>query len=167
MFDVSGTTEESQAGANKQKAMLVKTFEEMDFESELEKIINGIVEAGEATLFIGWETKYKQTRRAKTFEEKLMNNDSKGFVIEEKLVYDNAKIRFIHPEDFVFDKNDAENWDRCSKIYRSYKTLDEIHSDKSNNYLNDEKLEELKGVVANIHIGMKTRKTTKSRFLNF
>ena len=148
MFDVSGTTEKSQASANKQKAMLVKTFEEMDFESELEKIVDGIVEAGEATLFIGWETRFKQTRRAKTFEEKLSSNDNKGFVVEEKLVYDNAKIKFIHPEDFVFDRNDMENWDRCSKIYRSYKTLDEIHSDKSNNYLNEEKLEDLKGVVA-------------------
>lgn len=148
MFDVSGTTAKSQGYANKQKAMLVKTFEEMNFESQLEKIVNGIVEAGEATLFIGWETRYKQTRRAKTFEEKLLNPDKNGFIVEEKLVYDNAKIKYIHPEDFVFDKNDTENWDRCSKIYRSYKTLDEIHSDKSNNYLNDEKLEDLKGVVA-------------------
>lgn len=148
MFDVSGTTEKSQAGANKQKAMLVKTFEEMDFESELEKIVDGVVESGEATLFIGWETKFKRIRRAQTFEEKLLNPNKKGFVVEEKLVYDNAKIKYIHPEDFVFDRNDVENWDRCSKIYRSYRTLDEIYSDKSNNYLNAEKLEDLKGVVA-------------------
>lgn len=148
MFDVSGTTEKSQAFANKQKAMLVKTFEEMDFESELEKIIDGIVEAGEATLFIGWETKLKRIRRPQTFEEKLLNPSQKGFVIEEKVVYDNAKIKYIHPEDFVFDRNDTENWDRCSKIYRSYRTPDEIYSDKSNNCLNAEKMEDLKGVVA-------------------
>lgn len=148
MFDVSGTTEKSQAFANKQKAMLVKTFEEMDFESELEKIIDGIVEAGEATLFIGWETKLKRIRRPQTFEEKLLNPEHKGFVIEEKIVYDNAKIKYIHPEDFVFDRNDTENWDRCSKIYRSHKTPDEIFSDKSNNCLNPEKMEDLKGVVA-------------------
>lgn len=148
MFDVSGTTEESQAFANKQKAMLVKTFEEMNFESELEKIVNGIVEAGEATLFVGWETKVKRTRRAQTFEEKMLDFSNKGFVIEEKVVYDNAKIKYIHPEDFVFDKYDADNWDSCSKIYRTFKTLDEIRSDKSNNYLNDLKLEDLKGVVA-------------------
>lgn len=148
MFDVSGTDENSQAFANKQKAMLVKTFEEMDFESELEKIVNGIVEAGEATLFVGWDTKVKRTRRAQTFEEKMLDFSNKGFVIEEKVVYDNAKIKYIHPEDFVFDKYDAENWDSCSKIYRTFKTLDEIRSDKSNNYLNAMKLEDLKGVVA-------------------
>lgn len=148
MFDVSGTSEESQAFANKQKAMLVKTFEEMNFELELEKIVNGIVEAGEATLFVGWDTKVKRTRRAQTFEEKLLDFNNKGFVIEEKVVYDNAKIKYIHPEDFVFDKYDADNWDSCSKIYRTYKTLDEIRCDKSNNYLNEMKLEDLKGVVA-------------------
>lgn len=148
MFDVSGTNEQSQEFANKQKAMLVKTFEEMDFEGELEKIVDGIVEAGEATLFVGWETKLKRTRRAQTFEEKLLDFNNKGFVIEEKVVYDNAKIKFICPEDFVFDKYDADNWDSCSKIYRTFKTLDEIRCDKSNNYLNDMKLEDLKGVVA-------------------
>ncbi len=148
MFDVAGTDEISQSFANKQKAMLVKTFEEMNFEGELEKVVDGIVEAGEATLFVGWETRVKRTRRAKTFQEKLESVDKRGFVIEEKLIYDNAKVRFIHPEDFVFDKYDVENWDSCSKIYRTYKTYDEICSDKSNNYLNVSKLEDLKGVVA-------------------
>lgn len=148
MFDVSGMDEKSQGFANKQKAMLVKTFEEMDFESELEKIVNGIVEAGEATIFVGWDTKIKRTRRAQTFEEKMLDFSNKGFVIEEKVVYDNAKIKYIHPEDFVFDKYDAENWDSCSKIYRTFKTLDEIRSDKSNNYLDEIKFEDLKGVVA-------------------
>jgi len=148
MFDVSGTDEASQASANKQKAMLVKTFEEMDFEGELEKIVDGIVEAGEATIFVGWETKVKRTRRAKTFEEKLLSEDSKGFVVEDRIIYDNAKVKYIRPEDFVFDKFDAENWDSCSKIYRTYKTIDEISNDKLNNCLTKIKLEELKGVVA-------------------
>ena len=148
MFDVSGTSEVSQSFANKQKSMLVKTFEEMDFESVLEKIINGIVLAGETTLFVGWETKVKRVRRAKTFEEKILNFDNKSFVIEEKIVYDNAKVKFINPEDFVFDKYDIDNWDSCSKIYRTFKTLDEIKNDKLNNLLTDAKIEDMKGVVA-------------------
>ena len=123
MFDVAGCDELSQGFANKQKAMLVKTFDEMGFESELEKVIDGIVETGEATLFVGWETKMKRTRRAKTFEEKMLNSDGRTFVIDEKVVYDNAKIKFIRPEDFVFDKYDKDNWDSCSKIYRSFKIL--------------------------------------------
>ena len=149
MFDVSGTTPQTQAYANKQKAMLVNTFENMKLEDELEKIIDGIVETGETTLFVGWETKVKQTRRAQTLEEQILNPTEQGFIVEEKIVYDNAKIKYIKPEDFVFDKNNREHWDNCAKIYRTYSTLDELISDKSNNLLTEEKKEVLKGVVAN------------------
>ena len=148
MFDVAGADEISQGFANRQKSMLVKTFEDMGLVNELEKIVDGVVEAGEATLFVGWETKIKRIRRAKTYEEKLASGVNRGFVVEEKLVYDNAKVRYIHPEDFVFDKSDVENWDSCSKIYRTYKNYEEICADKSNNYLNKIKREDLKGVVA-------------------
>lgn len=148
MFDVSGTTPQTQGYANRQKAMLVNTFEQMNIENELEKIVDSIVETGECTLFAGWETKIKQVRRAKTAEENLENTDNRNFVIEDKVVYDNAKIKFIKPEDFVFDKTTKDNWDSCAKIYRTFRTLDDIYSDKSNNLLTREKLEKLKGVVA-------------------
>ena len=148
MFDVSGTTPQTQSFANRQKAMLVNTFEQMNIENEMEKIIDGIIETGESTLFVGWETKIKSTRRAQTFEEQLLFPEKQGFVLDEKVTYDNAKIRHIKSEDFVFDKFNSENWDKCAKIYRTYLTLDEIHSDKANNLLSKEKFEKLKGVVA-------------------
>jgi len=148
MFDVSGTTPQTQAFANKQKAMLVNTFENMNVENEIEKVIDSIVETGEATLFVGWETKIKSTRRAKTFDEQLNSLDNKSFTINEKVIYDNAKVRHIKSEDFVFDQYNRENWDSCAKIYKTYSTVDELFSDKSNNMLDDAKLEILKGVVA-------------------
>ncbi len=147
MFDVSGTTPQTQSFANRQKAMLVNTFEQMNIENEMEKIIDGIIETGESTLFVGWETKIKSTRRAQTFEEQLLFPEKRGFVLDEKVTYDNAKIRHIKSEDFVFDKYNSENWDKCAKIYRTYLSLDEIYSDKSNNFLSNEKFEKLKGVV--------------------
>jgi len=149
MFDVSGTTPQTQAYANRQKAMLVNTFENMKIEDELEKVIDSIVETGETTLFVGWETKVKQTRRAQTLDEQILNPTEQGFVVEEKIVYDNAKIKHIKSEDFVFDKNNRDKWDNCAKIYRTYSTLDELISDKANNLLTKEKQEILKGVVAN------------------
>lgn len=149
MFDVSGTTPQTQAFANKQKAMLVNTFENMKIEEEIEKVIDSIVETGETTLFVGWETKVKQTRRAQTLEEQIINPTEQGFIVEEKVIYDNAKIRHIKAEDFVFDKNNRNHWDKCAKIYRTYSSLDELISDKANNLLTDEKQELLKGVVAN------------------
>ncbi|MDD3325372.1 MAG: hypothetical protein PHN38_09670, partial [Sulfurospirillaceae bacterium] len=63
MFDVTGTTEQSDKNAPLQKAMLVNYFEKMKLSHELEKLIDSIVESGEATLFIGWETKQKEIRR--------------------------------------------------------------------------------------------------------
>ena len=159
MFDVSGTTPQTQAFANRQKAMLVNTFEQMNIENEMEKVIDGIIETGESTLFVGWETKIKSTRRAQTFEEQLLFPDKKSFVLDDKVIYDNAKVRFIKSEDFVFDKYNSENWDKCAKIYRTYLSVDEIFSDKSNNLLNNAKLETLKGVVA----GKKNRRDNQDR----
>ena len=148
MFDVEGTDYETQKFANKQKAMLVKTFESMKLEDEMEKIIDSVVETGEVTLFVGWETKSRRTRRAISLAEQIEKNIEENFVIEDKVIYDKARVKFINYEDFVFDKSEADNWDSCAKIYRTYLTLDEIKSNKSNNLLNEEKLEILKGVVA-------------------
>ncbi len=149
MFDVSGSNPKSQGLANRQKAMLTNTFEQMKLEDELEKVIDGIVETGESVLFVGWETKIKSIRRAQSIEEQLVAPTEDGFVVENKIVYDNPKVKHIKSEDFVFDNNSKENWDNCAKVYRTYCTLDELNSNKANNLLNDEKLETLKGVVNN------------------
>ena len=149
MFDVSGKTPQTQLLANRQKAMFVNTFEEMHLEEEIEKMIDSIVETGESTLFVGWQTKTKTIRRPQTIEEQLINPTETGFVIEEKVVYDNAKVKFIKPEDFVFDKNNKDNWESCAKVYRIYSTIHDIASDKSNNLLTEEKLENLKQLINN------------------
>ena len=149
MFDVSGSDLKSQKYANRQKAMLVSTFEDMKISDEMEKIIDSVVETGEVTLFVGWETKTRKIRRALSLQEQMELNTDKSFVIEDKVIYDNAKVKYIHYEDFVFDRTNVNNWDSCPKIYRTYQTLDDIKSNKSNNMLNAEKLEILKGVVAN------------------
>ena len=148
MFDVSGTSPETQEYANRQKAMLVNTFEQMKFEDEIESIIDSVVETGESTLFVGWETKIKQIRRPLTLEEQLTDISGKSFTVEEKVIYDNAKIKHIKAEDFVFEKCSLSDWDSCAKIYRTYSSLEEILGDKSNNLLTDEKFETLKGVMA-------------------
>ena len=144
MFDVSGVTPQAQMLANRQKAMLVNTFEQMNIENELEKIIDSIVETGECTLFVGWETKVKNIRRAKTIEEQLTSPDENSFVVENKVVYDNAKVKHIKAEDFVFDALNKDNWNSCAKIYRTFSSLDEVQNNSLNNALTPEKLENLK-----------------------
>ena len=148
MFDVEGTDYETQKFANMQKAMLVKTFDEMNISQEMEKIIDSVVETGEVTLFVGWETKTRKTRRAVSLQEQIEKNITDNFVVEDKIIYDNAMVKFINCEDFVFDRTEVNNWDSCAKIYKTTLTLDDIKSNKSNNMLNREKIELLKGVVA-------------------
>lgn len=149
MFDISGSNPQSQAFANRQKAMLVNTFEQMKLEDELEKVVDGIVEAGESTLFVGWETKIKTIRRAQSIEEQLIAPTEDGFVVESKVIYDNPKVKHIKSEDFVFDRNRRDNWDSCVKIYRTYCDIEELTANKANNLLTEEKIENLKGVVSN------------------
>lgn len=71
MFDVAGLNPEAQATAASQKAMLINAFEKMRIDSELESVVDSVIEAGEATLFVGWSTRHKQVRRALTLEERL------------------------------------------------------------------------------------------------
>ena len=149
MFDVSGVTPDTQLLANRQKAMLVNTFEQMNIENELEKIIDSVVETGECTLFVGWETRVKNIRRAKTLEEEIISFDDNSFVVENKVVYDNAKVKYIKSEDFVFDVQNKDNWDSCAKIYRTYSSLDEIKNNTLNNVLTEEKIENLKQILSN------------------
>lgn len=149
MFDVSGSDPQAQAFANRQKAMLVETFQNMKVQDELEKIIDSIVETGETTLFVGWETKIKNIRRAQSLEEQLVSPSPDGFVIESKTIYDNPKVKTIKAEDFVFDNNRKDNWDTCPKIYRSYCDIEELVENRANNLLTDDKIETLKGVVSN------------------
>lgn len=148
MFDVEGTDDVTRKYANKQKAMLVNTFEAMKIEDVMERIIDAVVETGEVTLFVGWENRIKKVRRVLSPEEQAELGVSENFIVEDKVIYDNAKVKFINYEDFVFDSSESENWDSCTKIYRTYLSLDEIKSNLSNNLLNEEKLAILKGVVA-------------------
>ena len=149
MFDVSGVTPQAQVLANRQKAMLVNTFEQMNIENELEKIIDSVVETGDCTLVVGWETKNNNIRRAKTIEEQLTSPDEDSFVVENKIVYDNAKVKYIKAEDFVFDTLNKDNWDSCAKVYRTSSTFDEVQNNSLNNALTPEKLENLKMLITN------------------
>ena len=160
MFDVEGTDISTQKYANRQKAMLVNTFEGMKIENVMEQIIDSVVETGEATLFVGWETKVKKVRRRLTAKEKEFANFEENFIVEDKVIYDNAKVKFINYEDFVFD-NSTNDWDSCAKIYRTYLTIEELVTNLANNLLTQEKTELLKGVVAK-----RSRKDLKSSEYN-
>jgi len=161
MFDVSGTSVEAQKAANTQKAALVNCFERMNIQDELEKIIDSVVETGEATVLVGWETKTRAVRRLddsllETGEEinptsdvlkydipQQVESSKSAFVIEEKTVFDGPRVKFIPAEDFVFDPERLNSFDSAAKIYRTYATISEIRSNRLYSLLDERKLYEL------------------------
>lgn len=143
MFDVSGSNLQSQSAANAQKAMLVNYFEKMNVADEIEKIVDSVVECGEATLVVGWQTKTKTIRRPKSLAEQISNPQDDAFILEEKVIFDGPQVRFIPAEDFVFDPQRVDSFDNAVKIYRTYSSISEIKANKLNNLLDERKIKEL------------------------
>ena len=129
MIDVSGRDAHAEAQAPIQKANLVNSFENMKVQFELDKMVDNLIETGDMALFVGWETKTKQVRRAKTKIEQMqdrltamfsaMTNPLEGalkfsnllgatsnFVTYDELLYEGATVKAIDPLNFVFDAAD-------------------------------------------------------------
>ena len=143
MFDVAGATFDAQAGANLQKAMLVSYFEKMNFSDEIEKIVDSVVETGEATVLVGWDTKTRKIRRAQTLEEQVFAPSPDGFVVEERVIFDGPSVKFIPAQDFVYDVERGANFAAATKICRTYATIGEIRTNKLNNAISDTILADL------------------------
>lgn len=147
MFDVSGKSPDSQIHAPAQKAMLVNVFDDMKVQYEIEKAVDNIIETGEATLFVGWETKSKQVRRHKTIVEnfiddvsnELLETEVDKFVVEEQVIFDGPRVRSINTENFVFDSTRKNNWDSCAKIYKTWMTPQEIFDNEVYELAQDKK----------------------------
>ncbi len=140
MFDVSGSTLEADENANKQKANLVKILEDMGFSNISDEIIEKSLIYGELISFSTWKIKEEEYRRPINLMEVMFQTDvtklpkildakakGKNYYIDTREVYNNAAIIPVNPEDFVFDASQFENdFDACPKIYRTWKTVDEI-----------------------------------------
>ena len=160
MFDVSGENHDSNNNSNKQKAMLVDIMEKMDFQKTCDKVIDNALLYGELISFTAWKKKYQEYRRPISFFENLFSEDifklprimeavknGKNFWTDEKKIYDNPYIYPVNPADLVFDSSQFDNWDSCPKIYRCYKTPDEIVNNQYYSLTKEEK-EQIHALVA-------------------
>ena len=155
MFDVSGQTMEADNSANQQKANLVKILEDMQFSTISDEVIEKSLIYGELISFSTWKIKEEEFRRPITVMEILFQADitklpkiiaakaqGKNYYIETKEIYNNAYITPVNPEDFVFDassyENDPDSW---PKIYRTWRTVDEIVNNKDYELSADQKKE--------------------------
>ncbi|MBR1620165.1 hypothetical protein IJ674_09770 [bacterium] len=143
MFDVSGESLEADNNANKQKTMLVDILEKMEYSHICDKIIDNALLYGELISFTTWKTRKEEYRRPINFFETLFQTDiqklpkileakakGRNFYIDERVVYDNPFVIAVNPADFVFDVSQVEDFDNCPKIYRTWRTPDDIINNK-------------------------------------
>ena len=143
MFDVSGENHDSNNASNKQKAMLVDIFEKMGFQKTCDQIIDNALLYGELISFTAWKKNYQEYRRPIEFFQNLFFQDvnklprileaiskGKNYWTDMKKIYDNPYVYSVNPADLVFDPSQKDNWDSCPKIYRTYKTPQDIINNK-------------------------------------
>lgn len=136
MFDVSGENQESDNDSNKQKAMLVDILEKMNYPKICDKIIDYALLHGEIISFVAWKKKTQEYRKKIAPEDAANPKAIKSILsgklhfIDEKTIYDNPFIYAVNPAHFVFDPSQRDNWDDCPKIYKSYKTPEDIINNK-------------------------------------
>ena len=143
MFDVSGESLEADTNANKQKTMLVDILEKMDYSQICDKIIDNALLYGELISFTTWKTRKEEYRRPIKFFETLLQGDiqqlpkilkakseGKNFYTDEHTIYDNPYVIAVNPADFVFDVSQIDDFDNCPKIYRTWRTPDDIINNK-------------------------------------
>ena len=143
MFDVSGENHDSDNNSNKQKAALVDMLEKMEFPKTCDKVIDNALLYGELISFTAWKKKAQEYRRPIAFFQNLFSKDfiklpkiidainaGQNYWTDFKKIYDNPYIYPVSPADLVFDISQADNWDDCPKIYRTFKTPDDIINNK-------------------------------------
>lgn len=142
MFDVSGENLESDNNSNKQKTMLVDVLEKMEYSKTCDKIIDNSLIYGELISFTTWKKHSEEYRRPISFFDgikdpkklnKIIAAASKGekFYIDERTDYDNPYIYDVDPANFVFDTTQYDrNWETCPKINRTWRTPEDIISNK-------------------------------------
>ena len=143
LFDVFEDDNSSSERANKHKLFLCNSLEKMKFPEKLEKIIDQLIETGEITLFVGWETRFRKRRSAITLYEKIQNPLRDIFTTVKEKTYEGASLKIIPSHDFVFDTQRANRWDSCPKIHRSWMEINEIFENKTNFSISKEQAQEL------------------------
>ena len=154
MFDVSGENLEADNDSNRQKAGLNNCFDKMDYQKTMDKVIDNFLIHGELITYCAWKKKSEEYRKKIGAEDienpKAIEALEKGsfFFVDEKVVYDNPYVYYVDPANFVFDNSQKDNWDDCPKIYRSFKTPNDIINNQFYT-VTKEQAEDLKGMVRN------------------
>lgn len=141
MFDVRGTSKQTEELAKPQKASIVDSLEKMQIGKQMDEGIDNLLDIGEIIIKTDWEQKRKVVKRQKKGIGWVLQNLARtvtgsGYIEQqfkdiEIPYYENARVESISPFMFVFDHTrykvrNKESWDSCIKIYKRFETLDNI-----------------------------------------
>jgi hypothetical protein len=121
LFDVQGDDEQAQEQAPTYKALLNYLFSQNKLRCRLDLLAEHYITKGVCIAFTGRMTKTRKVRVLSGqmgTELQLGMNGEAEFVEVEQTVAELADLQVVDPYTFVFDTDNADNWDECLKAYR-------------------------------------------------
>ena len=122
MFDVTGTSKDTEEMAEKQKEAIVYALKKMNAGVQFDKGTDYWFEYGEYVYKTDWKKRSKKVKRFDQF---------RGMVEVELPLEENANIEAINPMFFNFDVTkykygNKKSWDSCPKIFKRFASIEEI-----------------------------------------
>ena len=122
MFDVTGTSKDTEEMAEKQKEAIVYALKKMQAGTQFDKGTDYWFEYGEYIYKTDWKKRSKKVKRFDQF---------RGMVEIELPLEENANIEAINPMFFNFDVTkykygNEKSWESCPKIFKRFASIEEI-----------------------------------------
>lgn len=134
MFDVTGTSKETEEMADKQKEAVVYALKKMQAGVQFDKGTDYWFEYGEYIYKTDWKKRSKKVKRFDPFQ---------GMVEVELPLEENANIEAINPIFFNFDVTkykygNKKSWDSCPKIFKRFASVEEIKANPLYTFTKDQ-----------------------------
>jgi hypothetical protein len=146
MFDVRGTSEQTEELAKAQKAAIVDSLTKMNVGKAFDNGIDNLFDVGEIIFKTDWEKRSKVVKRQVKNQGFVMQNlvrlmGKVGFQVQTEQMqdvilpyYENARVESVSPFMFVFDHSKwdfkRESWEKLIKISKRFESLDDLKQNK-------------------------------------
>lgn len=157
-----------------QKAMLLDIWKKAGGKKQARKAVENLYKKGEMIFYVNWQQIFQNVRRKKEpistkmvdlvaryfpnldtkqikdLIKRMTGDKPKQWEVSRQLKYDGANIKCINPENFVFDTTRADDFENCPKIYKDYKTYQNIADNETfKKFLDKDSLKELDNILKN------------------
>lgn len=137
MFDVVGTSKDTEEMAEAQKESIVYALKKMNAGVQFDRATDYWAEYGEFIYKTDWKKKVKKVKRYDVYS---------GFVEKELPIEENANIEAINPMFFNFDVTkykygNRDSWFSCPKIFKRFASVEEIKSNPLYTFTKEQELE--------------------------